>query len=329
MLLDSEPLIDVVNRKHRKILFPVFELMRWELFQSAILRGVCFDASSGTPVVSELSRAQFLSYNILQIGSDAFTVRDVIRICCHELGGVHVGTVSEKNKKFVESITARNSIIHAVCAISKIFAEATLILVGDQVPVVPYDRFLAHYNLFPSFLGFEHHHFLETRNMSKIDSRELAVCAVLEFVDSAGYANGTIYSIGDVGSASRAPSSISLGLDSNGKISTKVSVGGAILLEHVANNEVNINRKIRVISSVDAGTGGILKITTSVNGSASTVEKSLDSWNLEYREHVIGANLAGLGGASFSLYELAILQRCDFASLQDMDLFLGHKYGII
>jgi len=111
-LIDSPSIVDIVNRNHRvKIKFEVFESADEKIER---LRSITGDAPSfvysGTVLPpfaprKSLNRESFLSFNILFLNGQHFTVRQVIKACANRMGGVHYSNPSSDDRE--ESILRR------------------------------------------------------------------------------------------------------------------------------------------------------------------------------------------------------------------------------
>lgn len=112
LLLDRERLVDVVNRdRHVRLRFKVAD--GWEraerIAQLTNLQFIgVFDGihPDGLPNarIRDLTRDQFLNYNVLRVNGRTLTVRDVLLHCAHVDGGVHFGRPRTPEQQILTSI---------------------------------------------------------------------------------------------------------------------------------------------------------------------------------------------------------------------------------
>jgi hypothetical protein len=95
LLLDGEPLVDIVNREFRiPIRFKVFRSAT-EIYERDKLAGststFVFVGNTRPPFapLREIKKDKFLNFDLYYLDGTKFTVKQVIRLCANELGGVH------------------------------------------------------------------------------------------------------------------------------------------------------------------------------------------------------------------------------------------------
>lgn len=101
LFLDAIPLVYVVNRVYRlKIEFEMLDY-RWEPVLSPVARSICLDSSFFPGAKTFKSNLKgFLNAPCFRIEDKTATVRDLIHVCAHVKGGVHLG----KAKTFKENV---------------------------------------------------------------------------------------------------------------------------------------------------------------------------------------------------------------------------------
>lgn len=95
LLIDGEPLVDLINRKHKlKIRFRINEPEppnRKSLLVYSIEDGLDPDTSPPIHKVMELNKEKFLSTKVMFIKDFEYSIKDIVKQVAHIDGGVHVG----------------------------------------------------------------------------------------------------------------------------------------------------------------------------------------------------------------------------------------------
>lgn len=109
LLLDGRRLVDIVNRERRLRLrfrvadgweHPVARMMRsMNPVFFGVLDGIDTGAQFPNTPIRELTRDQFLNYNVLLINGHVYTVRDVISFCANVMGGYTLASHTLRRKK--------------------------------------------------------------------------------------------------------------------------------------------------------------------------------------------------------------------------------------
>lgn len=146
LLIDETPLVDSVNKNYKvKILFRVQK--RNHKFQNkVVIDGVECETVIGVTFanpkhndeqyIEYLKRAEFLNYNIIYFAGQDFTVLDVIKLCAHIYGGVHVGKIKEEKDLYLDWANKTVSYSDGVnCGVSTI-KDIISIIVNALQPLV-------------------------------------------------------------------------------------------------------------------------------------------------------------------------------------------------
>jgi len=117
LLVDSNRLTDVVNRKARKkIVFGVIDNWKTEYTQLilplqpsfyAVFDGLNPEMMPAGVSPTYLSRDQFFSHKVVFTNNEFFSIRDIIDHCSNVLGGVHLG---EPRSESQETLSGLHSI---------------------------------------------------------------------------------------------------------------------------------------------------------------------------------------------------------------------------
>ena len=112
LLLDSSPLIDLVNRKYRKKIRFIVGQSSEESHQEMLKRvpdlqmpTIAFTSILPSDQERSLTRDRFLGHSLLYLRNRHFeegyyyTVRDVITACANKLGGVHYDVPEKDNEQ--------------------------------------------------------------------------------------------------------------------------------------------------------------------------------------------------------------------------------------
>jgi hypothetical protein len=138
LLLDSEPLIDQVNRQHRlKLRFRVGlprglppglpEPVVWTKQDG-------LDPEAGVPgtTVQEMTRDQFLATPVLKVRGRQYTVREVILFEANIMGGVHAGSAKEEQEQVLQQLNEMFTLGGYRASLRQLKAIGKVILYGLQ-----------------------------------------------------------------------------------------------------------------------------------------------------------------------------------------------------
>jgi hypothetical protein len=95
LLVDKQTLVDVVNQEYRlQIRFKVFRSAS-EIAQESPMPGAestfVFTGTTWPPFapLKEIKKDEFLDFDLLYLNETRFTVKQIIKFCANQLGGIH------------------------------------------------------------------------------------------------------------------------------------------------------------------------------------------------------------------------------------------------
>ena len=188
LLLDSNPLIHIVNRTKRlKIVIPIEQGSVEKISNSIYLMGSVKTNDVGkiehpNRIISKRID-QFLKFDILSIDRHSYSINSVITTVANNLGGVHfdVKNIDSKIKFDPKLPNNAAALILSICTIAKLVSIGLRELAESCSPFPPYDKCIGHYSAEPGVIDFEPNQFLSTSYDGKLpETRSFAIFAVLE-----------------------------------------------------------------------------------------------------------------------------------------------------
>jgi hypothetical protein len=185
MLIDGNPLVYIVNKKHRKkICFPALSPAEFRLSKRAIL--YCFPKNIYSDVASlSIKLEDFLFQKILEIDETPLTIIQVIKLVANNLGGVHFDhkAAAQEAQFDLRKDTTVQALRLAIYHIARATSAALSELASLCSPFPNYSQFLGHYSAGDervSFLEFESQHWMEVKYPENTLTRSISVLSVLE-----------------------------------------------------------------------------------------------------------------------------------------------------
>ncbi|QTD57216.1 hypothetical protein [Parasphingorhabdus cellanae] len=188
LLLDSSPLIHIVNRtKKRKLHFPYQPRIKENISDRVSVLGNVETNDVAKPInansVTGHSLKSFLQQDILEIDGCKHTVRTVIKEVANRFGGVHFDFSSAQLEGGLDPAApdVAQGYIGAICTIAKLVSIGIHDLANACSPLPPYDDCFGHFSSDPGVIDFDSNHLLEViYEDQKYTIDALTVLAVLE-----------------------------------------------------------------------------------------------------------------------------------------------------
>lgn len=133
----------------------------------------------------ELKMDKFLSFEMIEIESKKFKIKEIIHYFANNRGGRHLDTIPKKDihKLCKEHPDYEKYFIHCIDIISKIVLIALKDLSEKCSPFPSYEHFLAHYDSYPNYLIFETEKFMECREMNSKIVQSFLYSAHMRFLN--------------------------------------------------------------------------------------------------------------------------------------------------
>jgi hypothetical protein len=326
MLVDGKPLVNIVNRKHRKnIHFPLAPSVEHRLSKTVVLYVLPKDMlSTSTNLFVKMD--DFLSHKILEIEGKSFSIKRVIKLVANNLGGVHFdyeaaikdAQFNFKNRSIIQAL--RLAIYHIAKATSAALRELSSLC----SPFPNYTQFLGHYSAEDdglSTIKFESQDYLEVNYPENTVTSAISILSVLEILPQK-YKKTCLISF-----KLRDTSTFDISLSSDGDV-------GACFSKEKNNLELCLcdNREIRPIGKKIYIRASLEKralntcLEIEVQGRVKAVNFEYPINKLDLMRCVIGARNNGDLGAGFLLNELCILSTNDPSTQKNIIKYFQLRY---
>jgi hypothetical protein len=324
LLLDDTPLIYKANRPHRiKLQFVVNSIVDSRLpiqpdihFHAASIDPSMLSLPAGTKT---LSLDKFLGLKILDIKTDWFTVRELIKYAANKAGGVHHGeNLDARESELLRTLDKLGglgipTIGLALRSISRIVLT-TLAPLRQLIVKLPSTLPLtAHYKINrEGSIHFAGKQFLETNNYNLEAGKGFSWNGVLRAIKQPRAGKRVIYEIGSQPQA-RNGSKFTVYLNEKGEIGCAARLNSKTTLNVIAANSKAspIFDRFMYLSCELCLENDNSILSLWINNSISNSDKAAYRGNFQkITRQVIGGNLAGKQNAAFYIRELVLSNRC-------------------
>jgi hypothetical protein len=320
LILDSSPLLHVVNRKHRiKIKFSVDSTFRRYFKTDAFIKYTSTEIGDLKLVFSknlkELDIANFLSLDILEIEGTNFTVREIIKFAANKAGGVHFDTnLDVRENELLTSLRKINAHSNEVISVLiNAITDITLLALKDlkeKVLTLPdYSIFLAHYNQPEGrALFFNGNSVMQTENLNVVIEDGFGWFSEVKIIPQETKHRHYLYEL--VG-AEKEGINFKIFIELNSDIGAEISLNGEDKLSvrvpsFTSHSQFNTYFSLSIILSLQSN-----EATFEIWTNKNLIDKSkikFSSINKELFKQVIGANIEGKQTSKFYIKELIMLR---------------------